>query len=304
MAKDQRGEAERLRDQVWAWLPAFHAVAELGTTVKAGAHLGLTAAAVSRSVRLLEDRVGQPLFHRVGRSLRLNEAGARLREATRVAVRAVTDGLRAIDPAALARPLRVASLGLLTEHFVVPALIDLEDDARVVAEHLNLRPVDGLAALRRQEVDACFYYEELAAEGLRVEDLGTTLKAVYCGRTHPLFAKKRVTRAEVCAQRFSVPQVGDSGRPMDGWPARYERRVGMRVTLLRSNLQVVLAGRFVAVLPEVVAAPYLASGDLRRLGQPPLDPIRLFVATRPEDADRADLRAVIDDVAARAAAGA
>ncbi|MEM1417880.1 MAG: LysR family transcriptional regulator [Myxococcota bacterium] len=297
----ERSEVSRLRDQVWAWLPAFHAVAELGTTVRAGKHLGLTAAAVSRSVRLLEDRVGQPLFHRVGRSLRLNEAGARLREATRTAVLAVDDALRAIDPAALARPLRVASLGLLTEHFVVPALLEL--DAGGVAEHLNLRPADALVGLRRYDVDAAFYYEELAAEGLRVDALGATPKAVFCGRAHPLFGARRPTLRDVLAHPFSVPQVGDSGRPMDGWPARHDRRVGMRVTLLRSNLQVALSGRFLTVLPEVTAAPYVAKRELRRLAHPKLDPIRLFVATRPEDAEREDLVALIAHVRAAAAIG-
>ncbi|MEM1024144.1 MAG: LysR family transcriptional regulator [Myxococcota bacterium] len=297
-----RSEASRVRDQVWAWLPAFHAVSELGTTVQAGKSLGLSAAAISRSVRLLEDRLGQPLFHRVGRSLRLNEAGGRLREATRTSVLAVDDALRAIDPTAMARPLRVASLGLLTEHFVVPAMLDACGPQ--LAEHLNLRPVDALQALRRHDVDLAFYYEELVAEGLRVLELGLTSKSVYCGRAHPLYGVKRPALSELLGHPFSVPQVGDSGQPMDGWPSHLERRVGMRVTMLRSNLQVALSGRFLTVLPDVTAAPDVSSLALWRLSVPKLDPIRLLCAMRPEDRRRSDVKRVLGQVQRRVKAEA
>ncbi|MGF1465457.1 MAG: LysR family transcriptional regulator [Sandaracinaceae bacterium] len=290
----QADEVARLREQVWSWLPAFHAVAELGTAVQAGRHLGVTAAAVSRSVRLLEDRLAQPLFHRVGRSLVLNEAGLRLREATREAMQALDEGLRGVDPSSLARPLRVASLGLLTEHFVVPALLELSVEREdVCPEHLNLRPVEALAMLRRFAVDAAFYYEELVAEGIAVTELGATPKSVFCGREHPLFDAPDPSLEAILAHPFSVPQVGDSGRPMDGWPSRLARRVGMRVTMLRSNLQVSLSGRFLTVLPDVTASPHLQAGELRRLPRPALDPIRVFVARRAEEVDRPDLRAVI-----------
>lgn len=297
-------DVARLREQVWNWLPAFHAVAELGSAVAAGRRLGLTAAAVSRSLRLLEDRLGQRLFHRVGRSLTLNAAGARLREATRAAVGSVDAGLRGLDPEALARPLRVASLGLLTEHHVLPALLEVgAAHPDVCPEHVNVRPAEALVALRRFELDAAFYYEELAAEDLAVTPLGTTPKSVYCGAGHPLFAARRPSLDDVLAHRFSVPQVGDSGRPMDGWPASLPRRVGMRVTLLRSNLLVSLSGRFLTVLPDVTAAPHVAAGALRRLPRPALEPITLFAATRAEDRARPDVTAVVEWVRAAVARG-
>lgn len=301
------GASTRLRAQVWNWLPAFHAVAELGTATAAAKRLGLTAAAVSRTVRLLEDRLERPLFHRVGRSLTLNAAGERLREATREALRSVDTGLRELGPAALARPLRVASLGLLTEHFVVPSLLDLlggEDGP--APQHLNLRPADALVMLRRFEVDVAFYYEDLVAEGLHVEELAPASKAVFCGRGHPLFDGPEPPVEALLLHPFSVPQVGDSGRPMDGWPADRERRVGMRVTMLRSNLQVALSGRFLTVLPDVTAAPHVEAGDLRRFHAPELPPIRLFATRRPEDLRRPDVQALIERVAARlrSAAGA
>ncbi|WP_439595675.1 LysR substrate-binding domain-containing protein [Falsiroseomonas sp.] len=59
-------------------LPVVLAVARCGGFAAAGAALGLGASAVSHAVRLVEDRLGLPLFARTTRSLALTEAGAEL----------------------------------------------------------------------------------------------------------------------------------------------------------------------------------------------------------------------------------
>jgi len=57
---------------------AFEAAARHGSFTKAAAELGMTQAAVSYQVKLLEDRVGAPLFLRLPRRVVLSEAGKRL----------------------------------------------------------------------------------------------------------------------------------------------------------------------------------------------------------------------------------
>lgn len=52
----------------------------------------------------------------------------------------------------------------------------------------------------------------------------------------------------------------------------------MRIELLRSNLVVSLSGTLLTVLPDVTAAPHVASGELRQLSVVPLPPIDVFVA--------------------------
>lgn len=282
---------------MWNWLPAFLAVAEHGTTASAAKHLGLTGAAVSRTVRLLEDRLGQPLFHRHGRTLSLNDRGARLRDAVRGAFGGVEAGLRALELEGRVDPLRVSSLGLLTEHYVVGALLQLDPaTAPRRPEHFNQRPREAIDALRRYTLDLVFHDDELDAEGLLVEDVGHAPKSVYCGRGHPLFEGPDPDVEVMLAHPFSVPQVGDSGSPMDGWPSRLPRVVGMRVTLLRSNLEVSRSGRFLTVLPDVTARDAVRSGELRRLGAPELSPIALKAVRRPEDADDPALDRVVSSV--------
>jgi len=61
-------------------LPAirvFEAAARLGNFTRAAEELGMTQAAVSYQMKLLEERLGAPLFRRDGRRVALTEAGAR-----------------------------------------------------------------------------------------------------------------------------------------------------------------------------------------------------------------------------------
>lgn len=57
------------------WLRTFEAAARLMSFTKAAEELNVTQSAVSQQIRLLEDRLGQPLFHRLPQSLQLTEAG-------------------------------------------------------------------------------------------------------------------------------------------------------------------------------------------------------------------------------------
>ncbi|MBX3249482.1 MAG: LysR family transcriptional regulator, partial [Myxococcales bacterium] len=171
--------------RVWNWLPAFLAIAEAGSAVAAARQLHLTPAAVSRTLRLLEDALQAPLFERVGRGLVLNEAGERLREATRRArfdlERGLADALVEPGRRGFAGPLRVASLGVLTRELVLPALLALKRaHSSIVPEHQNLGPAEGFAALARGELELVFHYEALDGEGRRSELLGRIPTAVYC----------------------------------------------------------------------------------------------------------------------------
>ncbi|MEO1188898.1 MAG: LysR family transcriptional regulator, partial [Pseudomonadota bacterium] len=59
-----------------AALLAFEAAARCGSFADAAKQLGRTPSAVSHAIRDLEDRVGETLFERRGRSVTLTEAGA------------------------------------------------------------------------------------------------------------------------------------------------------------------------------------------------------------------------------------
>jgi DNA-binding transcriptional LysR family regulator len=58
-------------------LPVIHCVARHRSFAAAAAELGMTPSAVSHAVRMVEDRLGVPLFARTTRSVSLTEAGGR-----------------------------------------------------------------------------------------------------------------------------------------------------------------------------------------------------------------------------------
>lgn len=58
-----------------SWLRTFEAAARHMSFTRAAEDLHVTQSAVSQQIRLLEDRLGEPLFHRLPRSIQLTEAG-------------------------------------------------------------------------------------------------------------------------------------------------------------------------------------------------------------------------------------
>lgn len=77
-------------------LPVIVAVARRGGFAAAAAELGMSPSAVSHAVRLVEERIGQPLFARTTRSVSLTEAGEALVAAAAPALRDIADRMERI----------------------------------------------------------------------------------------------------------------------------------------------------------------------------------------------------------------
>ena len=100
---------------------AFEAAARHRSFTRAAEELGMTQAAVSYQIRLLEDRVGTPLFKRLPRQVALTDAGLRLAPAVTEAfetLRSAFDGVGAnVD-----HRLAVSVLPTIAAHWLVPRL--------------------------------------------------------------------------------------------------------------------------------------------------------------------------------------
>ncbi|WP_354005765.1 LysR family transcriptional regulator [Aeromonas caviae] len=71
-------------------LRGFEAAARLGSFHQAAQELHLTQSAISQQIRSLEELLGQPLFHRQGRSVALTDAGQDLLETTQLVLNTST----------------------------------------------------------------------------------------------------------------------------------------------------------------------------------------------------------------------
>lgn len=76
-------------------LRGFEAAARLGSFHQAAQELHLTQSAISQQIRSLEELLGQPLFHRQGRSVALTDAGQDLLETTQSVLLQLAVGISA-----------------------------------------------------------------------------------------------------------------------------------------------------------------------------------------------------------------
>ena len=80
------------------YLLGFEAASRLESFSKAADELGLSQSAVSHEMRLLEQRVGQPLFIRHGRSVRLTDAGRDYQRSVARSLEQLEAGYRRLEP--------------------------------------------------------------------------------------------------------------------------------------------------------------------------------------------------------------
>ena len=80
------------------YLLGFEAAARLGSFSKAADELGLSQSAISHEMRLLEERLGQPLFLRHGRSIALTDAGRDYHRTVMQSLEQLEGGYRRLEP--------------------------------------------------------------------------------------------------------------------------------------------------------------------------------------------------------------
>lgn len=292
---------DKLLAQVWPYLPVFRVVAETQHLPTAARRLHVSASALSRTIRLVEEGLGEELFVRSSRKIVLNAAGERLLAAVRRTMGGLERSLSEVLERDFSGDYRVSSLGVLTDYFVLPALLDLsavKDSVRPCLTTLTSR--DANQQLSSGMIEVAFYYDATAQSGIVCRKIGQLKNSLYCGQGHPLFGK-RATLAEVLEHPFSVAAIGDRGTPMDSWPVEVARRVGFQILMLSSNHQVSLSGRFLTVLPDAVAEPDFRAGRLHRLPPDVVPDTDVYAACREEDESTSFTTEVIAAVEARLA---
>lgn len=266
------------RDEIrtlWNWLPAFRAVAETEHLPTAATRVHVTAAALSRTVRLLEDELGLPLFHRRGRGLVLNEQGQELLDAVRLAMRIVHDARTSLAGRSEEGPVRIAAGGVSRVMLMAVLPAALAELPQIEPWILTPEPGRVVDQLLMGELDLVLSSFVRRAEGLETEVLATATSSVYCGPGHPLFGRAEVTMEEVVDHPFVVPPPDANGTSVDGWPPEVDRRIALVVDRQQTGLEVCRELPLLAVLPDVLAR---SAGGLHALQSGPVLPTQPVVA--------------------------
>lgn len=103
-------------------LRAFAAFAQSGNVVAAGDALGVSHAAISQQLRVLEAHLNVSLLDRKGRALKLTSEGERLASALRGGFALMGEGVAAVTGALDARPLHISVTPTFAASWLMPRL--------------------------------------------------------------------------------------------------------------------------------------------------------------------------------------
>lgn len=244
-------------------LIAFEAAVRHGGFSRAGEEIGLTQSAVSRQIAQLEDWLQTPLFDRIGRRVRLNEAGRAYADDLLPAL----DSIRRATARASARPsqtaLRVATLPSFGMRWLAPRLPQL------TARHPDL--VIDFAA-RSQPFD--FGHEDFDAAvhfGVAADWPGVTMDFLFREEAVPVCAPAWLAAHPLRepADLLHAPLLSQISR-RDAW-ARWLTMAGVDAGGLAQGpayehflmlAQACAAGAGVALIPSFLIQPELEAGTL------------------------------------------
>src|SRR6188508_3492316 len=124
-------------------LEVIRAIAETGPFTAAGHRLHVSQSAISRQVILLEEELGETVFHRVGRKVRITPAGESLLRLSHRVFQDLQDTVAAIGDKqeSLKGSMRLVG-GMTVCLYVFPALLA---EMRRVHPHLDLKITVGTA---------------------------------------------------------------------------------------------------------------------------------------------------------------
>ena len=107
------------------WLQAFESAARTLSFTAAGNELGVTQAAISQRIRLLEDRLGQKLFVRHARSLSLTPAGQAWLPSIHDAFSRISEGTSEVFGITSERPVTLRATPVIQQSWLAPRLVAL-----------------------------------------------------------------------------------------------------------------------------------------------------------------------------------
>jgi DNA-binding transcriptional LysR family regulator len=242
-------------------LEIIRAIADTGSFTAAGERLHVSQSAISRQILLLEDELGEAVFHRIGRRIRITAAGESLLQLSHRVFQDLQDTVTSISEkqASLRGTLRLVG-GMTVCLYVFPTLLA---EVRRVHPHLDLkvtvastersiamlRSGGGNLGMLTLPIDA----SDLVSTPVLHEELLVTTYP-----NHPLAMKRKIAPADLSRQPFILFETGSiTRRLVDEFFAR--ERIEADVVMETENVEIIKAmvrsGLGISIVPwQAVAA--------------------------------------------------
>jgi LysR family transcriptional regulator, glycine cleavage system transcriptional activator len=241
----------------------FEAAARHRNFTRAADELGMTQAAVSYQIKLLEERVGALLFLRLPRNVELTEAGARLAPAVGQALDAIAAAFAAVREDS-GHVLRISSLHTFASNWLAPRLGRFQLAHPDIAVQLEVS--QQLVDFAREDVD-------VGLRGGRGDWPGLVAHKMMDWACTPMCSPEFLARVGGLASPLDLQRVPLIS-PDDPWwslwfaaagieaPPLDARAGGLRVGMQQIEGAATIAGQGVALLTPGLWADEIAAGRL------------------------------------------
>ena len=196
-------------------LEIIRAIADTGSFTAAGHKLHVSQSAISRQILLLEEELGEAVFHRIGRRVRITPAGASLLQLSHRVFQDLQDTVAAINDTheTLRGTIRLVG-GMTVCLYVFPSLLA---EVRRIYPNLDLKVTVGsaersLAMLRQGLADLGLVTIPVEASDLVSVPVLTEELLLVTYPSHPLAKRRQVSPADLNQQPFILFEAGSITR--------------------------------------------------------------------------------------------
>ena len=251
-----------------AQLEAFLAAAERGSFRRAAEALFLSQPSLSARVHALEVELGVPLFHRMGRGVRLTEMGKAFRPYTERAIETLRQGREVVDTArdASGGVLQIASARAIGT-YTLPSILDkFRQEYPSIKVHINVgRSSNVLQMVADEEVQVglsrMLTDQDVVTIHLYDEDI-----CLATGPQHPFAVRGEASIYEVAQEPLILYDRDSSYFVLIGQVCReagISPRVEMTLDSIEATKHMVELGMGISFLPRSSVRHELERGSLR-----------------------------------------
>jgi DNA-binding transcriptional LysR family regulator len=236
-------------------LEIIRAIADTGSFTAAGEKLHVSQSAISRQILLLEDELGEPVFHRIGRRIRITPAGESLLQLSHRVFQDLQDTVSLISDKreSLRGTIRLVG-GMTVCLYVFPVLLS---EVRKVHPQLDMKVTVGsaersIAMLRSGAGDLGLLTLPVEASDLVSVPVLREELLLVTYPTHPLAKKKTISPSDLDKQPFVLFETGSiTRRLVEEFFAR--ERIAPDIIMETENVEIIKAmvrsGLGISIIP-------------------------------------------------------
>ena len=224
-------------------LEIIRAIADTGSFTAAGEKLHVSQSAISRQILLLEEELGESVFHRIGRRIRITPAGESLLQLSHRVFQDLQDTVAAISEKqeSLRGTLRLVG-GMTVCLYVFPTVLS---EVRRVHPNLDLKVTVGstersIAMLRSGAGDLGLLTLPIEAADLVSVPVLEEELLVATYPTHPFAKRRQIAAADLNKQAFILFETGSiTRRLVDEFFTR--ERIEAAIVMETENVEIIKA---------------------------------------------------------------